>query len=261
MNISKSGTEDLKYAKKGLENPNLVTKIANILGVPFEKGMKCLPEKWSGYITRISEKTLRSALNFAISTMGSKTEGQSSDILHKILAATSGCAGGVFGLVSLGAELPLTTTIMLRSVADIARSEGEDISDIETKLACLEVFALGGRSESEKAVKTGHYYAVRAALSKSLSEAAAYIAEQGLAETGSPILLRLITQIASRFGIVVSERAAASAIPIVGAAGGAVINTIFMDHFQDIARGHFIIRRLEREYGKKAVKAEYDRIF
>jgi EcsC protein family len=47
-------------------------------------------------------------------------------------------AGGTFGLAALPVELPVSTTIMLRSIADIARSEGEDLSDPETALACVE---------------------------------------------------------------------------------------------------------------------------
>jgi hypothetical protein len=72
--------------------------------------------------------------------------------------------------------------------------------------------------------------------------------------------MRLITAIAARFGIVVSEKAAAQAVPVLGAAGGALINTIFIDHFQDTARGHFIVRRLERNYGQDLVRQEYDRL-
>ena len=37
----------------------------------------------------------------------------------------------------------------------------------------------------------------------------------------------------------------------------AVINLLFIDHFQDIARGHFIVRRLERTYGADIVKQAY----
>jgi hypothetical protein len=59
---------------------------------------------------------------------------------------------------------------------------------------------------------------------------------------------------------VVSEKVAAEAVPIVGAAGGAVINLLFIDHFQNMARGHFIVRRLERAYGAELVRAEYDRL-
>jgi hypothetical protein len=38
------------------------------------------------------------------------------------------------------------------------------------------------------------------------------------------------------------------------------VNYAFIDHFQDVARGHFTIRRLERAYGKESVRAQYERI-
>jgi len=50
---------------------------------------------------------------------------------------------------------------------------------------------------------------------------------------------------------------AAQAVPIVGAAGGAGINLLFLDHFQETARGHFVVRRLERRYGKERVRSAY----
>jgi len=58
----------------------------------------------------------------------------------------------------------------------------------------------------------------------------------------------------------VSEKVAAQAIPLIGAAGGALINTIFIDHFQNMARGHFIIRRLERRYDKDLIGQECDHL-
>jgi hypothetical protein len=33
-----------------------------------------------------------------------------------------------------------------------------------------------------------------------------------------------------------------------------------MNHFQDVARGHFIVRRLERKYGVDIVKDEYQKL-
>ena len=70
--------------------------------------------------------------------------------------------------------------------------------------------------------------------------------------------MRLLAQLASRFGANVSQKIAAQAVPIVGAAGGLVINVLFIDHFQDMARGHFIVRRLERAYTPEFIRAEYD---
>jgi hypothetical protein len=145
---------------------------------------------------------------------------------------------------------------MLRCIADIARSEDEDIHNIESKIASIEVFALGGPSIKDNASESG-YFAVRAALAQSVSMAAEYITKRGLYEKGAPALVRLIIQIAERFSIQVSEKAAAQAVPAIGAAGGAIINTLFIDHFQDMARGHFIVRRLERKYGKEIVEETY----
>ena len=69
--------------------------------------------------------------------------------------------------------------------------------------------------------------------------------------------MRFVAEIASRFGLVVSERMAASAVPVIGALGGATINWVFTDYFQQLARGHFAVRRLEREYGAEAVQDWY----
>jgi len=72
--------------------------------------------------------------------------------------------------------------------------------------------------------------------------------------------VRLLAQIASRFGLVVSQKVAAQAIPVLGAIGGAAVNAAFVDHFQTLARGHFIVRRLERTYGKGTVRRAYNQI-
>ena len=38
------------------------------------------------------------------------------------------------------------------------------------------------------------------------------------------------------------------------------MNYAFIDHFQEIARAHFVVRRLERRYGKDIVRAAYERL-
>ena len=52
----------------------------------------------------------------------------------------------------------------------------------------------------------------------------------------------------------------AQAIPILGAAGGALINTLFIGHYQDMARGHFIVRRLEKIHGAEPVRLAYEQL-
>ena len=179
--------------------------------------------------------------------------------MHKALAAASGAAGGAFGLAAVAVELPVSTTIMLRSIAQIAREEGEDLTQPEAALACIEVFALGGRAPGEPALE-GSYFAIRSVLAKTVSESARFILQRGLADETAPVLVRLVVQIAARFGLVVSQKLAAQAIPVIGAFGGAAVNLAFTEHFQNIARGHFTVRRLERAYGAEAVRFEYERL-
>jgi len=258
MTFQQTDLNDLKKAKTLLENPGIAAKITNFLGIPIEKGFELLPDNWNVKIGEMTQEALSKALHAALFTMKASHGEEASNIWHKLAVATTGGIGGFFGLPALAVELPISTTIMLRSIADIARSEGETISKIESKIACIEVFALGGPSKSDDASESG-YFAIRAALGRSVSKAAEYIAEKGLAEEGAPALIRLIIKIAERFSIQVSEKAAAQAVPAIGAAGGAIINTLFIDHFQDMARGHFIVRRLERKYGKEVVEETYKR--
>jgi len=256
MTFQQKDLNDLKKAKMLLENPGIAAKITNLLATPIEKGFALLPDNWNVKVGEVTQAALSKAVHAAVFTMKDAPGEEASNIWHKIAVATTGGIGGFFGLPALAVELPISTTIMLRSIADIARSEGETISKIASKIACIEVFALGGQSKSDDASKSG-YFAIRAALARSVTKAAEYIAQKGLAEEGAPALVRLITQIAERFSIQVSEKAAAQAIPAIGAAGGVLINTLFIDHFQDMARGHFIVRRLERKYGKEIVEATY----
>jgi len=97
-------------------------------------------------------------------------------------------------------------------------------------------------------------------LAKTATEAARFMAERGVIGEGSPILLRFVTQVVARFGLVVTQKVAAQALPVIGAVGGAAVNYAFIEHFQNVARGHFTVRRLERVYGKKLVRTEYERI-
>jgi hypothetical protein len=103
------------------------------------------------------------------------------------------------------------------------------------------------------------YFVVRGILARSVTEAARYIAERGAIEEGAPVLVRLIAQVSARFGAV-TQKAAAQAIPVLGALGGAAVNYAFVDHFQTVARGHFTVRRLERSYGEDIVRATYERL-
>lgn len=258
MSIAEEHRTQLAEAKKLLEHSSLAVKATSVLGKPIEKGFELLPADWRQRIGETTRDALMVAMKGAVFTMGARSA-EASPRWHKLAATLSGAAGGALGLPALIVELPVSTTIMCRSIADIARANGESLASVETRLACLEVFAFGGASKADDAAETG-YFAVRAGLAQAVSEAAQYLATHAVAQEGAPALVRLVAIIASRFQIQVSEKAAAQAVPIIGAAGGALINLLFIDHFQDMSRGHFTVRRLERQYGAEEIRREYERI-
>ncbi len=258
MRLSPEDLRTLRLAVDALEHPGLPARLAGVVGRPIELIAQNLPFGSSQIISAAVQRGLEAALKVALSTLRDRPA-EGSNLLHKSLAVASGAIGGALGASTLAIELPVSTIVMLRSIADIAKSEGEDLHDPETALACLEVFALGGSSSGDDAADST-YFAVRTILARSTAEAARYIAERSIIEEGAPLLVRFLAQIAARFGVVVSHKFAAQAVPVIGAFGGAVVNYAFIDHFQTIARGHFTVRRLERVYGRDAVRAEYDRL-
>ena len=255
MNISSEDMDDLREARRLLETVGLAARIANAVGKPLELFSASLPEGMKGGVTRAIERALDTSLEVAVRSLGERPSARA-NAMHRLAVATSGAAGGAFGLAALAIELPASTTIILRSIAEIARGEGESLDDPEARLACLQVLALGGNRKEDDAVETG-YFAVRTVMARSLEEAARYIAQHGVTQKGSPVLVRLVSQIAARYGIAVSQKVVAQAVPVIGAVGGATVNVLFLAHFQDLARGHFIVRRLERKYGAASVRAAY----
>lgn len=257
--LSTQDLEALIWARRELEHPSLAARLTSVVGTPIEVGFRLLPKAWYARAHAAIESGLHKALDTAISTLDASRDRRPHDRTHRLLAITTGGVSGFFGLPALLVELPITTTIMLRAIADVARAEGEDLNDLEARLACVQVFALGARTEDDDAAETG-YYGIRLALAMSVSSAIHHVAEHGLSAQGAPLVLRLLTGIASRFGVAVSEKAAAQALPLVGAAGGALINAIFMQHFVDAARAHFTVRRLERKYGAAFIEDAYARL-
>jgi hypothetical protein len=256
MRMLSEDLEELRAAKNILENPGITAKLASLVGRPLEKGIRLLPGDWQDKVGLATRDALMTALKGALLTMGPGTT-EASPRWHKFAAAMSGGIGGAFGLPALIVELPVSTAIMLRSIADIGRSQGEVLSTAQAQIACLEVFALGGPSRQDDSGESG-YFAVRSALARAVTEASKYLAEKTVLEEGAPALVRLIAIIAARFQVQVSEKAAAMAVPLIGAIGGGGINLLFIDHFQDMSRGHFAVRKLERTYGQLLVREIYE---
>jgi hypothetical protein len=253
MTMEPADLEILRLARGRLEHPSFAARLSNVVGTPVDVALHLLPSGWYRRLHGASETAIRKALDVGLTSLRHEHEVVAHESAYKLLVAGTGALGGLFGLAGLVVELPVTTTLMLRAIADIARSEGENVHDPETQSACLEVFALGGRTELDDAAETG-YYGVRLALAAYLG---ANVMRTGKATSASAHFVR---SVASRFGASVSERGAVQLLPVIGALGAATINVLFIKHFQDMARGHFAVRRLERKYGKEFVRCAYERL-
>lgn len=261
MELTKSELATLEEAYKMLENPSWWVQLSSAAGMPVEAVTRQLSKRAPEAVVNVVSKSTHRAIEFvmqsAVWTMRGEEQGPASPRLHQAAALTTGAVAGFFGLETLIVELPLTTGIMFRSIADIARAEGESPQDPETMMNCMQVFAMGSHLSNKDDAAETSYYGVRVALSKVVTDALQYVASHGVGSASAPPLVRLISAVAARFGIVVTQKAMAQAIPIIGAVGGGLVNTVFISHFQDMARGHFSIRRLERRYGDDVVKNAY----
>ncbi|MDH5835212.1 EcsC family protein [Luteimonas kalidii] len=249
--------EELRRARELLETPGIAAQLANAVGAPLEYVVtRRLPKAVTGLVNTLVRKALGQALRAAVATLRGEAAPALRTRVHTFAAAASGAVGGAFGLAGLAVELPVTTTLILRSIAEIARAEGEPLDDPATTLACFEVLTMGGRAASDDGAESG-YFAARAVLAQQVAAAAEYVAVHGLVGKGGPLIVQLLSAVSARFSVNVSQKLALQAVPLVGAATGAALNTLFMRHFQAMARGHFTVRRLERTYGATRVRAAY----
>jgi hypothetical protein len=220
----------------------------------------------------VTQSALERALKIAVRTLDGRRwplvgrwRPSAGPKLHVALTAITGGAAGMFGWSGAAIEIPVTTTLMLRSIAQIAQQNGADLNDPETVLHCLAVFSYGppnsgpavaGRLEAMDSA----FLSWRVAMASAVSEAAGYLAKHGAAgamHSAAPALVRFLSRIAARFQIVISDKLAAEAVPVAGAVSGSLINAAFTDHFNRVARYHFGILRLERAHGAEVVQQAY----
>jgi hypothetical protein len=261
---------ELAWAYERLEHPSLAARLSDALASPFEQAMKLIPRRWKQQLDRSVETNMYRTLKIAMGSMamgstalGSTALGStdyrepvpSSDVLHRVLVAGTGAVGGFFGPLTVLAELPVATALMMRSIADIARSEGEDVmGNREARIACVQVFALGGRTKDDDEAEVG-YYGMRITLGLHFENILNVAGKMDGPHI--PAAIQLARAIAARFGVIVSDKLAAQLVPVAGALSAAALNLIFMQHYQDVARGHFVVRRLEREYGAEVIRNAY----
>jgi hypothetical protein len=270
--ITPSDIAFLAQASSYLEAPHYLIKLADAIGAPLKKVAKVVvPKRVAAIGNKALEEAMRLAANSVVRTpsnddldLAYRTAGWTG-FWHRLATTAAGGVSGAFGLAGLALELPVTTGIMFRSIASIANDFGENLGLPEGRLQCIAVFGYAGPGPTDDAVDAS-YLTARVAMAALLRDAAKFMTSRGAADVSealargmAPALVSFIERVAAQFNVVISQKLMAQSIPLVGIATGATINNVFTGHFNNVARYHFGIRRLERQYGTDAVYAEYRR--
>lgn len=210
-------------------------QLLNVIGSQAESLLDMLPAPVKSGLEKATAAALEQAFDAAALSRGRIAD--TSDWLTRALTVGTGAAGGMGGLPSALAELPVTTTVMLRAIQGIADEHGLDPAKPEVRAACLKVFAAAGPLDDDGADLS--FVTMRLTL------------------TGGTIQ-GLIAKVAPRLAIPLGQKVAAQAVPFVGAVAGAATNYIYTSYYQEMARVQFGLMRLSEQEGESLEHLVHD---
>ena len=220
-------------AQRQHDAAGVLMQLVTYVGGQVEDGLKFLPTSARNRLDGAAARALRASYDAAGRSRAGIGGRFGSDRAHKALASVSGALGGMGGLPTALAELPIATTMIFRAVQHVAEHHGEDPTSMETRAECLQVFGKGGVGDDDDGIDTS-FVGARLGLS-------------------GAAINKLISKIAPQFATVIGQKLAAQAVPILGAAAGAGTNYTFISHYTEIAHVHFGLRALARDHDVEAV--------
>ena len=196
--------------------------VLNLIGGSAETLLDQLPD---GIRTGLEGATV-SALNQAMRAAHSSRSlvPDQKSWLNQAAAAAMGAAGGAGGLPTALAELPVTTTLLLRVIQGVAVEHGFDPNAENVQFDCVQVFSAAGPLSGDDGADLG-FLSARMALSGKAMQA-------------------IIHKIAPKLAVVLGQKLAAQAVPVLGAVAGAATNYAYTSYYQDVAHVHFGLRKL-----------------
>ncbi|MBO9465190.1 EcsC family protein [Tropicibacter sp. R15_0] len=222
-------------------------QVLNLLGSQADSLLSRLPDGVKSGLEEATTGALRVAYHSAKYSRGKVPDQKG--WLNTAFATAMGAVGGAGGLASSLGELPVTTTVLLRAIQGIAVEHGFDPEQDEVARECLSVFASAGPLEKDDGADIA-FLSARMALTGSTAH-------------------RIIAAIAPRMSIIMGQKLATQAVPVIGAAAGAAVNFAFTNYYQQMAHVHFGLLALSRDTGvpmtdlvgqmSAALEAEQDR--
>ncbi|MDQ2089412.1 EcsC family protein [Marimonas arenosa] len=197
-------------------------QLLNMVGGQTESLLDKLPENIRAGLATQTEAALRAALRAAQGSRRAVPD--QPGWLNTAVTTAMGAAGGAGGLPTALAELPVTTTVLLRAIQGIAAEHGFDPDEEGVQFDSIQVFAAAGPLEHDDGSDL------------------AFITTRMLV-TGNA-LQALISRVAPRLAVVLGQKLAAQTVPVLGAVAGAATNYAYTSYYQDMAHVHFGLRRL-----------------
>lgn len=209
-------------AKRYKGASGLGMSVLNLVGGSAESLLDQLPTSVRSSLETATIKALNQAMKAAHSSRSYVPDQKS--WLNQAVSAAMGAAGGAGGLPTALAELPVTTTLLLRVIQGVAVEHGFDPEAENVQFDCVNVFAAAGPLSGDDGADLG-FLTARLTLSGKAMQA-------------------VIAKIAPKLAVVMGQKLAAQAVPVLGAVAGAATNYAYTSYYQEIAHVHFGLRKL-----------------
>ncbi len=195
-------------------------RFLNFMGAQADQLLARLPEPVRLNLDGATEQALMFALRQSAARRFLPTVSPRGE---RLVGAALGAVGGAGGLAGTLAELPLTTTLLLRIIQQEAARHGFDPKTESVQFDTIRIFGAPGPFDTK--ARDAGYLAVRLGMS-------------------SGGMQKLVAQVAPKLGIALGQKLAAQAVPVIGGAAGASCNYLFAGYYQTVAKVHFSVRRL-----------------
>lgn len=219
--------EIARLARMHEEAGGIGMQILHVVGGGAEKVIDKVPQKYRAGIDRLTRTGLEQAVGLAsASRRVVRDRGEGFD---RAIAIASGAAGGMFGITGAMVELPATVAVLMRAMLGVAAEHGLDADSDLVRRECLRIFAVAGPMADDDAADLGFLAAKLSITGQSLSA--------------------LVARVAPRLATALGPKLVAQSVPVLGALAGGAVNLAFVSYYQQLARVHFGLMRLEAETG------------
>lgn len=159
--------------------------------------------------------------------------------------------GKSLGIRPILAEIRASTDTTIRSIFSAAQSEGFEMRNDRVQAECLKVFGLVHALSKDNEYPRDYYY-MRAALDESTGTL-----EQ---ERGVNLLAQVLSVVTPRYTELMTAKVEGKYFVECSNRATRMFYGDFYRLFDRIARGHFMVKRLESKYGADIVRSAFDDI-